>query len=213
MKLQLLIFGLSTLLLTGCFGDKRTVNVKEIGDTSFVNKSFKGNLINYADGMPACDKLNESTLASIYNVAADLIIIDSPQKNPQRQSSNSSPVCSFYVKSGGSDFEWLRGSISVNREIGKDEMMGEIAEAAGGGENWKEAWALKKSISKSAEWVDGMGQAALWYPAHARLEIKFDGYILSVFPPKNKLNQAEQAKNRDYKKAAIQMAKAAGYIR
>ena len=91
-------------------------------------------------------------------------------------------------------------------------MMGEIAEAAGSGENWEEAWALQKSMSKSSEWVKSIGLAALWNDSKTELKIKFEGYTLMVYPPKNIGNKEEEAKNRDYKNIALAMAKAAGYI-
>jgi len=113
---------------------------------------------------------------------------------------------------GENEFNYLIGGITVNREIKKDEMMGEIAEAAGGGENWKEAWALQKSISKSAEWIEGVGLAAMWKPKRRELLIKFEGYSVYVMAPGAAFNQEEKARNRDYKKIALEMAKKAGYI-
>ena len=90
--------------------------------------------------------------------------------------------------------------------------MGDVAEAVGAGKNWEEAWSLKKSISKSAEWIPNMGKAALWNARKKTLEIKFDGYNLLINPPKNILNKEETAKNRDYKEIAIEMAKSCGFI-
>ena len=55
--------------------------------------------------------------------------------------------------------------------------------------------------------------AAVWNANKTELKIKFKGYTLNVYPPTNKSYQDEVAKNRDYKNAAIAMAKAAGYIR
>ncbi|MEM1003113.1 MAG: hypothetical protein AAGH46_10740 [Bacteroidota bacterium] len=197
--------------LSSCQGDKKAVNISEMGDTSFVNSNFKGNLINYSEGMSACDQIGEADLAEIYGVSADLIVIDDPLTNPDRQVT-STPICSFYIKSDESDFLWLRGSMAVTREIGKDEFMGEVHEATGGGKNWEEAWALKKSMSQSAEWIPNTGLAALWNESNTQLEIKFKGYTLEVYPLKNISNKEEVAKNRDYKSVALEMAKAAGYI-
>ena len=201
-----------SVLLTSCMGDKKAINISEMDDTSFVNEDFQGNLINYQKGMSACSNISAGDIASMYNVSEDKIHIEDPTKS-DRYRKDIEPVCSFYIEDGENDFMWLRGSITLNREIGKDEMMGEIAEATGGGEDWEEAWALKKSMSKSSEWIDDMGMAALWNERLAELKIKFDGYTLNVYPIKNKLNKAEVAKNRDYKKAAIEMAKAAGFIK
>ena len=204
--------GLILILMTSCLGDKKAVNISEMDDTNFVNQDFKGNLIDYTKGMSACSNISAGDIANLYSVSADKVHIEDPTTS-DRYRKDMEPVCSFYIEDGENDFMWLRGSIALNREIDKDEMMGEIAEATGGGENWEEAWALKKSMSKSSEWIDDIGMAALWNERLAELKIKFDGYTLNVYPIKNKLNKAEVAKNRDYKKAAIEMAKAAGFIK
>ena len=162
--------------------------------------------------MSACESISASDIASIYGVSEDLIVINDITKTDQRQP-NSPPSCMFYIKTGDNDFEWLRGSISVQREIRKDEMAYDVAKAAGNGEEWEEAWALNKSISKSSEWIKDMGMAAVWNSKKVELKIKFNGYTLSIYPIKNKLNQAEVAKNRDYKNVAIAMAKASGFIK
>ncbi|MEM6514716.1 MAG: hypothetical protein AAF688_00920 [Bacteroidota bacterium] len=203
---------LLSVVLTACLGDRKMVNVSEMDDTSFVNKSFKGNLIDYNKDMSACDKLSETDIASLYNVSEDAIVKQDVSKSDQRVP-NSPPSCQFFIKDGDNDFLWLRGSMNVQREIGKDEMMGEIAEATGSGEDWEEAWAMQKSMSKSAEWIDGLGMAALWIEAKTELRIKFEGYTLYVFPIKNKLNEAEVARKRDYKSMAIGMARNAGFIK
>lgn len=200
-----------SICLMSCLGDKKVVNVSEIGDSSFVNKNFKGNLVNYAEGMSACDKISAIDIAKLYNASADLIHIEDPTKS-DRYKKDLPPTCMIYLKTGASDFEWLRGSIGLKREIGKDEFMGDVAQAAGMGKDWEEAWSLKKSISKSSEWLPNMGMAALWNASKKQLEIKFDGYTLTVIPLKNRLNAAEKTAKRDYKKIAIAMVKAAGYI-
>ena len=197
-------------LLTSCFGDKKMVDVEEMGDTSFVNKNFKGNRINYSEDKSACEQMSLSTLANLYDVSEEMIHLMDNKKS-DRFRKNIEPQCGFYIETSENDYEWLRGSISLFREIGKDEMMGEIAEATGGGEKWEEAWALQKSMSKSSEWIDNIGMAALWNESKTELKIKFEGYTLTVYPPKNIGNKEEVAKNRDYKNIALAMAKAAGY--
>lgn len=212
MKIKhILVLSVLTINLTSCLGDKKLTDVSEMGDTSFVNKNFKVNNIDYVKGMSACDKISTGTIAKLYNVSEDKVHIEDPTKS-DRYKKDMEPVCSFYIEDGESDFMWLRGSIAVNREIGKDELMGDIAEAAGAGENWEEAWSLKKATSKSSVWIENMGLAALWNERKKELSIKFDGYTLNVYPIKNRMNENEVVKNRDYKKAAIAMAKAAGYI-
>ncbi|BAO75179.1 hypothetical protein [Winogradskyella sp. PG-2] len=199
------------LVLNSCLGDKKTVEVSEMNDTSFVNKNFKGNLINYNKDNSACEQMSMSALANIYKVSQDEIHLMDNKKS-DRFRKDIEPQCGFYIETSENDYEWLRGSIALFREIAKDEMMGEIAETAGSGENWEEAWALKKSMSKSSEWISDMGMAALWNERQKELKIKFDGYTLMVYPPKNITNKDEMSKNRDYKEVAIAMVKAAGYI-
>lgn len=212
-KLQFTLLLTISLLITSCFGDKKRVNISEMSDTSsFVNKNFKGNLINYSKGMSACNKISAEEIAKLYGVSANKVKTVDPTKMKERFKKNLPPSCAFFLESGEKDYLWLRGGIGIQREVGKDEFMGEVAEAAGNGKDWKQAWALKKSISKSAEWLPNMGQAALWNPAKNQLDIKFDGYTLTVNPLKNILNKEDVAKKRDYKKIAIAMAKAAGYI-
>ncbi|MBL85098.1 MAG: hypothetical protein CMO82_00355 [Winogradskyella sp.] len=213
MKLKYnLILGLFLILLTSCLGDKKAVDVSEMGDTSFVNKNFKGNLIDYVENRSACEQMSLSALANIYSVSEDKIHIMDNKKS-DRFRKDIEPQCGVYIETSENDYEWLRGSISLNREISKNEFMGEVHEATGRGENWEEAWALQKSMSKSAEWIENLGMAAVWNANKTELKIKFKGYTLNVYPPTNKSYQDEVAKNRDYKNAAIAMAKAAGYIR
>ncbi|MBU2922511.1 hypothetical protein KO504_14275 [Winogradskyella psychrotolerans] len=211
LKITTLLF-LTALVLTSCFGDKKVADVSQMNDTGFVNKNFKGNRINYSEDMSACESILASDIATIYSVSESDVIINDITKTKRRQP-NSPPSCMFYIKMGDNDFEWLRGSISVQREIRKDEMAYDVAKAVGNGEEWEEAWALNKSISKSSEWIKDMGMAAVWNLKKVELKIKFKGYTLNIYPIKNKLNQVEVAKNRDYKKVAIAMAKASGFIK
>lgn len=208
---KLITLSLIAIFLTSCLGDKKSIDIDEANDTtSFINKDFKGNLIDYNENMSACSKMSKADLAKLYQVSAeDIVWMDSASN--ERMSTNK-PTCNFRVMLGENEFNYLIGGISVNREIKKDEMMGEIAEAAGGGENWKEAWALQKSMSKSAEWIEDVGLAAMWKPKRRELHIKFEGYSLYVMAPGSAINQQENAKNRDYKKIALEMAKKAGFI-
>jgi hypothetical protein len=209
---QFVIASLLSIILISCVGDKKSIDIDEMSDTSsFVNKNFKGNLINFDNNKSACEGVSKGDIASLYNVSEDLITIVDNTKTDRRDP-NSGPVCSFYLESGESDFMWLRGSMSIIKEVGKDEYMGEIAEAAGNGENWKEAWALQKSISESSEWVSDLGKAAVWKGSNKILKIKFDGYTLFINPLSSALNKEEKALNRDYKKLAIEMAKLTGYV-
>lgn len=194
-----------------CLGERKNVALDQMGDTTFVNQNFKGNLIDFKEDRSACQNITVAHIAKLYGVTQDLIIIDDPLTNPNRRITNT-PVCSFFIKTGSNDFEWLRGSIALEPEIGENEVMGDIAQATGSGENWQEAWALKKSMYKTVQWVQNTGMAALWNTKELSLSIKFEGYTLKVFPPKNKLNKTETALKRDYKKIALAIAKAGGYL-
>ena len=209
---NLFTLSLIALFLSSCVGDKKRIDIDQVNDTSsFVNKNFKGNLINFDNNQSACEGVSKADIASLYNVSEDLITIVDNTKTDRRDP-NSGPVCNFYLESGESDFMWLRGSMSIIQEVGKDEYMGEIAEAAGNGENWEEAWALQKSISESSEWVSDLGKAAVWKGSNKILKIKLDGYTLFINPLSSALNKEEKALNRDYKKLAIEMAKLTGYV-
>lgn len=206
-----IILGAAAVLITSCLGDKKLANVDEIGNTSFVNEDFDSNLINYQPGMSACANISAADIAQLYGVAANQVHVEDPTQSDRYQK-GMEPMCRFYLEVGESDHFWPRGSIALQREVSADETMGEIAEAVGSGENWQEAWSLKKATSESSEWIPNMGQAALWNERKTTLEIKFDGYTLIVNPLTNPLNEEYTRVNRDYKKITIAMAKAGGYI-
>ncbi|MGV6830104.1 MAG: hypothetical protein ACWA5P_00900 [bacterium] len=208
-KLSLLMVAIA-ISISSCIGDRQSLMVDDLGDTSFVNKKFTGNTINYAEGMSACDQLSSSVLANIYGVLADNVIITDPTKSDRYV--NPKPGCMIHVKMSDQKFDHLTGTINVFKEIKADEFMGDVAEATGSGENWEEAWALKKGLRKSTEWISGMGKAAIWTGKLRKLEIKFDGYTLEIIAPGAPFNEIEKAKNRDYKAIAIEMAKASGFI-
>lgn len=213
MKTQFTYTLLSLVLLmttVSCIGDRKSLVGQDLGDTSFVNKKFKGNLIDFSEGMSACDRITADEIASLYGFSSeDVVIHDNTKMNFKNADI---PSCMLYIKTGESDFEWLRGSIQVQREVSKDEFMGDVAEAVGSGENWQEAWSIKKSMYKTSEWVPNLGLAAIWNENKTTLEIKFEGYTLLVHPIKNNLNKEEVVRNRDYKAMALGLAEAAGYI-
>ncbi len=78
---QYILFLSLVLLVNSCIGDRKTIIGEDLGDTSFVNANFKGNAINYTDGMSACDKLSVNALAKLYNVSPDLVVIEDPTKS------------------------------------------------------------------------------------------------------------------------------------
>ena len=109
-------------LLASCFGDKKMTDIEEIGDTSFVNKNFKGNRINYSEDKSACEQMSLSTLANLYGVSVDKIRLMDNKKS-DRFRKNIEPQCGFYVETSENDYEWLRGSISLFREFFQGETM------------------------------------------------------------------------------------------
>ena len=211
-NIKRIIYGLFVVaLIQSCFGDKKMADIEEMENTSFVNKNFKGNRINYDMNSSACENMSAAVIASMYSVTEDKVIFDDISKSDRRVP-NSPPICNFYIKDGENDFLWLRGSISMIPDSGKNADGTVTKTSTGYGEDWAEVWALQKSTSKSSEWIETSGMAALWNESKRELNIKFKGYTLFVNPPGNKLNKEEVAKNRDYKKAALAMAKASGYI-
>lgn len=200
----------TVLIISGCFGDKKSAIGQSFEDTSFVNKNYTKNKVNYTKGMSACTKLSTNALAKLYDVTETNVVIEDPTKSDRYKKPISG--CMLYIKTGNSDYEWLRGSIEIKREIKQGEQMYDIAKATGYTADWVEAWNLKKTISKSSEWVPNIGKAALWNSKKNMLEIKFIGYTLVVKPLKNILNKEEISKNRNYKKVAISIARDAGFI-
>ena len=110
------------------------------------------------------------------------------------------------------EYDLLTGFMSVEPTVKKADDPEGIAEATGTGEDWVQVWALQKAIAKSSEFLPNMGQAAIWTSRKRTLRIKFEGYILNVAAPGAAFNEVENAKNRDYKAIAIQMAKSAGFL-
>ena len=209
---NLFILSLLSVFLTACLGDKKGINIEEANDTtSFINKDFKGNLIDYDMNQSACEGISKADIASLYGVSEDLVTIIDNTKSDRRDP-NSNPVCSFYIESGESDFMWLRGNMGIHREKKKEEYPEHAADVSEHSGNWKEIWALQKSVSRSSEWVSDLAKAAVWRGTDHNLKIKFDGYTLNIMPLRNVMNKEEQALNRDYKEIAIKMAKMSGYV-
>lgn len=202
--MKTLYFLLPLLLLTGCIGDKQTAVGQDFSDESFVNKDFKGNAIDYSEGINPCTFFGQSDMAALYKVPADKVFMTEPNTVGQ--------ICSFRLMMSDNEYDLLIGYISVEPTIKKADDHNGSAEATGIGEDWVQVWALQKSISKSSEFLPDMGKAAIWNESKRTLKIRFEGYVLNVAAPGAAFNEAEKAKNRDYKALAIKMAKTAGFI-
>ena len=207
---KITILVLSLTILSSCFGDKKSIIGSDLGDTSFVNKNFKGNAINFADVEDVCALLNQEKVAGLYNVPASYIATVGKGKFVQN---NQVKTCMVRVKLDDTDWNFLTGMVTLFKEVKASEDQGGISEAVGQGENWEEAWSLKKSMSKTGKWIPNVGKAALYTSAKRKLEIKFEGYSLEIVAPGAPFNKEEKAKNRDFEKITLAMAKDLGFLK
>ncbi len=196
MKYTLLVF--SILLFFACdnpVGDKKSTidSVNEIGNTSFVNKNFNGNLIQYNSDLNPCEMLTQDALANLYQVGTDKIQVIGGNGSFQ--------TCTYRVLLG-EEFNFLTGSMLILPDPSGDVI-----------DSWAEQWSIQKAASKSSEYLPNMGKAALWKGGNRTLKIKFEGYTLEIMAPGAPFNKEEKKKNRDYKSIAIGMAKEAGFLK
>ena len=197
MKYIILFFSIP--LLFACdnpVGDKKSAinSIDEIGNTSFVNKKFKGNSIDYNPSLNPCQMLGKEALAKLYNVGTEEIQVIEGNVNNQ--------TCTYRVLLGGGEFNFLTGALVIRPDTPNNDMG-----------TWEEQWSIQKATSKSSEYLSNMGKAALWKDNKRILMIKFDGYTLEVNAPGSAINEDEKKKNRNYKSIAIGMAKTAGFIK
>ncbi|WP_420572282.1 hypothetical protein [Kordia sp.] len=176
---------------TACFGDKETIIGQELGDTNFVNKNFKGNKVAFSE-LPKnmCTYLSQAKLKELYPDSKKILFDDGK--------TFASKNCRFLVYVGENEYDYLSGTIFAAENI--------IAE----GEDWKQTWELKKKMSKSSEYISGLGEAAIWIGKKRELSVKMDGYIITINVPGSPFNKEEIAKKRDYKSIAIKIANNTG---
>ncbi len=185
---QIALFALTSFLFTACFGDKNTVIGQEFGDTSFINKEFTKNKIEFS-ALPKnmCSFISKDKLNELYPGASKILFDD----GKTFQTKN----CRFLVYMDDGKYDYLSGAIFALED--------QLAE----GEDWKQTWELKKKTSKSSEFISGFGKTAIWNAKKRELFIKMEGYMITISVPGSSFKEEEVAKNRDYKNIALQIAK------
>ncbi len=186
---NLFLFGLITLLLSSCFGDKKSAIGTTFNDSSFVNKSFSGNKINFMDISSPCNYTSKEALAKLYNTSEDKVVLIGG--NAQ------SKTCTIRIQLSEEEFDYITGAIHFFEEANK----------RSDGTTWEDDWQLQKGMSRSAQWISNMGKAAMYKNAKRELLVKFDEYTMSVIAPGSAFNKTEKALDRDYEKIAVAMAK------
>jgi hypothetical protein len=180
-----------SFLLIACFGDKKTVIGQELGDTNFVNASFAGNKVAFS-ALPKnmCSYINKSKIKEFYPDSKKILFDEG--KTFQTKS------CRFLVYTEDGEYDYLSGAIFAVKD--------QLAE----GEDWKQTWELKKKISKSSEYISGLGKTAIWIGKKRELLIKMEGYTITITVPGSPFKKEELDKKRDYKNIGIEIAKSTG---
>ncbi|MEM6722227.1 MAG: hypothetical protein AAF611_23065 [Bacteroidota bacterium] len=183
-----------SFFFTACFGDKNTIIGQDLGDTNFVNKNFNGNKKEFAS-LPKnmCEFITEAKVKELYPDATQILFDDG-----QTFATKSCRFLVYTNENTDSKYDFLSGTIFAVED--------KLAE----GENWIETWELRKKMSKSAEFISGFGQAAIWTGKKRELAVKMDGYIITINVPGSPFNKEELAKKRDYKSIALEIAKSTG---
>jgi hypothetical protein len=189
MMKKILLFSLTILLFSNCFGDKKIAIGTDFNDTSFVNKGFKTKKI-FKDLAAPCSYLSKAILAKLYNTKEENIFLI-------EGNNTISKGCAIRIKLSDSEFDYITGVINFYEEPNKTQ----------DGSTWVETWQIQKNVSKSAEWIPNLGKAAFFKGKKRELRVKFDNYVFTIVAPGGAFNQVEKAKNRDYKKIAIELAK------
>jgi len=183
-----ILLSLTIVLLSSCFGDKKSAIGTTFSDDSFVNKNFKGNKLAFADIDSPCQYISQESLAKYYGTSTDRIILIG--------GNSQSKTCTLRVQLSDQEFDYLTGSLYFFEEPNK----------RSDGTTWEDDWQLQKEISKSSEWISNVGKAGLYKASKRELLVKFDDYTMSVIAPGSAVNQVEKSKNRDYKTIALNIA-------
>lgn len=179
---KIVLLPLAITLLTSCFGDKKSAIGTDFNDTSFENKKFKGNKIEFTKITEPCNYITKQEIATLYNVSEDKVFLISGDKS-----------CSIKIKMSDKKFDYISGGISFYEDL----------DSTPDGSSWVERWQIQKEVSKSATWIPNLGQASYFRESKRELFVKFKDYTLSVVAPGSAFNDIEKEKNRDYKKIAL----------
>ena len=148
---------LSVILLTSCFGDKKTIVGEELGTAFTENKSFSGNRYSFSDlpeNLGEIISMNEVKLQY-----ADAHVTEAKEDEVRRYSGKYCDFMILFDSSMATTFS--RGFLSVVKDFEDDS-------------DWKEQWQSKLTSLKSAESVANLGKAAIWIGKQRKLEVKID---------------------------------------
>lgn len=181
---------MTSFTFSGCFGDKKTVIGQETGSDDLENKNFKGNAFSFAKlSENLCGYIDMNTVQKQFAVSG----ATDAQEDPKRRYTGK--YCDFFLTFDNTPSKYSRGNLTVVEDISEDEA------------DWQEQWEWRKKSLKSAEYVSGLGKAAIWIGKQRKLEVKMDGYTLFlVVPPTYTIND-KNAKQHDYKNSAIAILK------
>jgi len=185
-----LLFAIA-LLFTACgHGDKVSAIEAEFESAdSFENAFFTGNKIEPVSfSQQPCQYISKAIMASMMSIPVEKV-----DYRPDPQTKRCAYTIIFDQDADRPDY--TTASISVRQET-----TGVEAE-------WKDNWSVTKAISKSSEWVPNLGKAAIWKGSSLMLEVKFDGYTLTVHPPRGPNKDESKSK-----KWAIEMVRLAAFV-
>lgn len=183
----LLLCFLAVGLLSCSHGDKtNTIGATFADEDDFVNAFFTGNKVDLSEAGQACEYVSKANIAGMLGIPVEQV---NSGHNPAMKQ------CAFTIIYDEEGPDYTTAGFRFNQEV------------TGVESEWKDNWKVAKAISKTAEWVPNLGKAAIWKPASLQLEVKFEGYTLSVTAPRGP--KKDEGKS---KKWAIEMVKLGGFV-
>ena len=185
---QILTIIFITLLLSSCFGDKKTAVGQDFDTDDFENTNFEGNKVNFKD-LPQnmCSYLNSEAILNQYSNGTSVTYDDGKRFGGKN--------CNFKITFFDTASSFSMGSIFIVENLPESET------------NWKEDWEFQKKMKSSTAYVSNLGKAAIWYAKQRKLDIKMDGYTISITAPIPWTSATEFDKNAALKDVAIALAK------